>query len=149
MRTRPALTHVSPLDMLAWGRGPQPQTLPGEPHQIFRCPVGETRNSAPRSNGMFGSGRIQSCWKGPGRRDRNPTESPWKSDCPNLTSCGELVFLADLCDTVEGRNPFRTTLKPWETVVRWYLQGILMPWLLRWCRILSIHSIRGYPFMRK
>ena len=25
--------------------------------------------------------------------------------------------------TVNGRNPFRTALKPWETVVGWYLQG--------------------------
>ena len=24
---------------------------------------------------------------------------------------------------MDGRNPFRTTLKPWETIVRWYLQG--------------------------
>ena len=25
--------------------------------------------------------------------------------------------------TVDGRNPLRTTLKPWETIVCWYLQG--------------------------
>ena len=25
--------------------------------------------------------------------------------------------------TVDGRNPFRTTLKPWETIVCWNLQG--------------------------
>ena len=25
--------------------------------------------------------------------------------------------------TVDGRNPFRTTLKPWESIVCWYLQG--------------------------
>ena len=23
----------------------------------------------------------------------------------------------------DGRNPFRTTWKPWESIVRWYLQG--------------------------
>ena len=25
--------------------------------------------------------------------------------------------------TVDGRNPFRTTWKPWETIICWYLQG--------------------------
>ena len=25
---------------------------------------------------------------------------------------------------MDGQNPFRTTLKPWETTVCWYLQGI-------------------------
>ena len=41
-----------------------------------------------------------------------------------------------------GRNPSRTTWKPWETIVCWYLQGNHQkPGFLRWCRILSIHSI--------
>ena len=26
-------------------------------------------------------------------------------------------------DTVDGRNPFRTTLKQWETHICWHLQG--------------------------
>ena len=29
----------------------------------------------------------------------------------------------DLFHTVDGRNPFRTTLKPLETIVRWYYVG--------------------------
>ena len=34
-----------------------------------------------------------------------------------------------------------TTWKPWETIVCWYLQkNQIIPGVLRWCRISSIHS---------
>ena len=32
----------------------------------------------------------------------------------------------------DGRNPFRTTWKPWETMVGWYSQGNQHPGFLRW-----------------
>ena len=42
---------------------------------------------------------------------------------------------------MDGRNPFRTTLKPWETMFCWYLQGNqIIPGFLGWGRISSIHS---------
>ena len=50
--------------------------------------------------------------------------------------------------TVDGRNPFRTTLKPWETICLLVLTGdseILG--LLRWCRISSTHSISSMSNM--
>ena len=36
---------------------------------------------------------------------------------------GEVVFSSLDIDTVDGQNPFRTSWKPWETTVGWYLQG--------------------------
>ena len=43
-------------------------------------------------------------------------------------------------DAVDGRNPFRTSLKPWEASVCWNLQGNrIIPGCLR-CRIVSVHS---------
>ena len=32
-------------------------------------------------------------------------------------------WVLDPLTTVGGRNPFRTTLKPWETIVCWYFVG--------------------------
>ena len=44
--------------------------------------------------------------------------------------------------TVAGRNPFRTTLKPWETMtfVGIYSELFFIPGFFGWWRILSIHS---------
>ena len=40
---------------------------------------------------------------------------------------GPSPWLGEVCvvkiPTVDGRNSFRTTLKPWETIDCWYLQG--------------------------
>ena len=36
-------------------------------------------------------------------------------------------------------------LKPRDTIVCWYLQGIIIPGPLRWCRISSIHSSFNTP----
>ena len=50
---------------------------------------------------------------------------------------------AELLHTVDGRNPFRTTWKPWKTIVSGCLQGSHQtPGFLRWCHfwISSIHS---------
>ena len=35
----------------------------------------------------------------------------------------KMVFTPPPPHTVDGRNPFRTTSKPWKTIVGWYLQG--------------------------
>ena len=47
------------------------------------------------------------------------------------------------CNTVDGRNPFRTTLKPWETIIGWYLQKntSFQGFSVGANRILSIHSM--------
>ena len=38
----------------------------------------------------------------------------------------------------------RTTLKPWEMMVGWHVQGNrILPGLLGWCRISSIHTVDG------
>ena len=38
---------------------------------------------------------------------------------PRVKADGTIAFMR----TVDGRNPLRTTLKPWETIVCWHLQG--------------------------
>ena len=49
-----------------------------------------------------------------------------KTEGPCLFS-GSIIYQAHLfpkrTPTVDGRNPFRTTLKPVDTIVCWYLQG--------------------------
>ena len=42
--------------------------------------------------------------------------------------------------TVDGRNPFASPEKPWETTVCLHLQRNHHSGLPRWCRISSIHS---------
>ena len=43
---------------------------------------------------------------------------------------------------MDGRNPFRTTLKPWlKPLFAGIYRGNISPVCLRWCRILSIHSM--------
>ena len=65
---------------------------------------------------------------------------------PSLIACCRPVAIclraqATSGDTVLGRNPFRTTLKPWlKPLFVGIYQGIIIPGFLRWCRILSIHS---------
>ena len=48
--------------------------------------------------------------------------------------------------TVDGRNPFRTTWKPWETLrfVGIY-RGIIIPGILRWCEMDFVHPQYGTP----
>ena len=48
-----------------------------------------------------------------------------------------------LPNTVDGRNPFRSTSKPWEPWFVGIYSSINIPGFLRWCRILSIHSSNG------
>ena len=43
--------------------------------------------------------------------------------------------------TVDGRNPFRTTLKQWlKPLFVGIYKGIIIPGIFEWCRISSIHS---------
>ena len=45
---------------------------------------------------------------------------------------------------MDGRNPFRTTLKPWlKLLLVGIYRGIMIPGFLRRCRISSIHSRDG------
>ena len=64
---------------------------------------------------------------------------------PRKTPNSKLV-LHPLCKkTYCGWTKYCTALKPRETMICWYLQGIIMPGFLRWCRISSIHSM--YPYL--
>ena len=48
----------------------------------------------------------------------------WATRHQSLTGPSDrLVFPGPNWATVDGRNPFRTALKPWEAIVCWYLQG--------------------------
>ena len=56
--------------------------------------------------------------------------------------CGELPSGVEI--TVDARNPFRTTFKPWEAIACQYLQANrIIPGFLRWCEkwISSVHGI--------
>ena len=51
--------------------------------------------------------------------------------------------------TVDGQHPFRTTLKPWETIVCWYLAGNHHSRVfLKWCRMSSIHSVKFHDWRK-
>ena len=57
-----------------------------------------------------------------GQKMGTPTGTPVNgTKDQNLRCPGGLIF--DPYPGVDGRNPLRTRWKPWETVVRWHLQG--------------------------
>ena len=64
-----------------------------------------------------------------------PNQSNLGSNADHLPN---LLGFRPSIGTVDGRNPFCTTLKVLFVVV---YRGIIIPGFLRWCRILSIHSM--------
>ena len=54
------------------------------------------------------------------------------------------ILGAPFGETYNGwlRNPFAPTLKPWlKPLLVGVYRGIMIPWVLRWCRILSINGM--------
>ena len=84
---------------------------------------------------------------------RTPTPGRATRQCgPRLSDqlqqlCLEEARGEEACPgAVDGRNPFRTPLKPWETIACWRLQGNrIISGCLMWCRIASIHSTELVP----
>ena len=52
-----------------------------------------------------------------GRTGRSSTSGPWRWLCELFSQ------IESRSATVDGRNAFRTTLKPWESSICWYLQS--------------------------
>ena len=62
---------------------------------------------------------------------------------PRVMEVGVSLPKEQSSPTVDGQNPLRTTLKPGETNVCWYLQGNQsIPGFASLCRLSSIHSTK-------
>ena len=70
-------------------------------------------------------------------------KSPWRLLTRSIlgqTTPPEVFWVVETQHAVDGQNPFRINLKPWDAIVCWYLQGNrIIPWFLRWCEMDFVH----------